>query len=149
MSIGSANPLLRSLSVTLRRPSAIDHLFLGRQQIDRVRFDRHSVFGPMDRHRRVASQQFEHHALEVRRQVLQDNKRHPGVGWQVAKQFLQRLQASRRRTNPNDVVRLNNGHRVVSRVFKFCRIGTKVSSSIAKSFGLFGKSRCSQYYAST
>ena len=63
-----------------------DHLLHRRQQVDRVRLDRHVVLGLPDRHRRAARQQLVHQALEVRGQVLQHDERHAGVGREVGEE---------------------------------------------------------------
>ena len=46
-------------------PIADDHLLFGRNQIDRVRLDQHSVFNAVDLQPRVSGQQFIHQAAKI------------------------------------------------------------------------------------
>ena len=69
-------PVTRIAVVQQQPPLPDDHLLHRRQEVDRVRLDQHLVLGLPDRHRRPPRQQLVHQALEVRRQVLQDDERH-------------------------------------------------------------------------
>ena len=84
-------------------PLADDHLLHRRQQVDGVRLDQHLVLGLADRHRRPPRQQLVHQALEVRRQVLEDDERHPGVGREVREQPFERLEPAGRCADADDV----------------------------------------------
>ena len=96
-------PVARIAVAQQQPPLPDDHLLHRRQQVDRVRLDRHVVLGLADRHRRPPRQQLVHQALEVRRQVLQDDERHAGVGGQLREQPFERLEPAGRRADADDV----------------------------------------------
>jgi len=96
-------PVPRVAIVQHQPPIADHHLFHRRQQVDRVGLHRHVVLGQPHRHRRAPRQQLVHEALEIRRQMLQDDEGHAGVGRQVAEQPFERLEAARRCADADDV----------------------------------------------
>ena len=98
--------LLLAVALAQEQPAAgDDHLLLRRNQIDVVGFDRHAVFDEMDRQQRVPRQQFVHQALEVWRQVLDDDERHPGVFREVVEEAHERIEAAGGRADADDVLR--------------------------------------------
>ena len=60
-------------------PFLDDHLLHRREEIQHVGLDQRLVLGLPYGHGGAAPQQLVHEALEVRRQVLQDDKGHPGI----------------------------------------------------------------------
>ena len=80
-----------------------DHVLARRDQIDPVRLDRHTVRDLLDGDGRVACQELVHPALEVRRQVLEDDEREAGVLRHGGEQGLQGLQSAGRRAHSRDV----------------------------------------------
>jgi len=84
-------------------PSPDDHLLHGRQQIDRVRLDTRLVLGLPDAHLSTPGQQHVHQALEVRREVLQDDEGHACISWQVREEPLERVEAASGRADADDV----------------------------------------------
>ena len=81
------------------------HVLFGRNQIDRVRLQRHAVLDPVQRHVGVPREQLAHQTLEFRREMLHDDKRQPAVLRHAAEELLQRLQPPGRRADPDDVRR--------------------------------------------
>jgi hypothetical protein len=68
----------------------------GASSVDAVRFDLEIVLGLADSHLRPPRQQLIHQALEVGREVLQDDERHTRVGGKRREQPLERLEAAGR-----------------------------------------------------
>ena len=64
-----------------------------RDQIDMVPPHLHPVFRLLHRHRRVFAQDFRQKTLMVRRQMLDDDERHPRILRQKGQKLLQRLEA--------------------------------------------------------
>ena len=84
-------------------PLLDDHLLHRRQEVEDVGLDERLVLGLPDRHRRAAPQQLVHQALEVGRQVLEDDEGHPGVGRQPGEEPLERLEPAGRGPDRDDV----------------------------------------------
>ena len=104
--------LLLAVALAQQQPAARDdHLLLGRNQIDVVGLDRHAVLDEVDRQRGVPRQQLVHQALEVGRQVLDDDERHPGVARDVVEEALERFEAAGRRADADDEARRRSGFR--------------------------------------
>ena len=82
-----------------------DHLVLGRDQIDVLRLDRHPVLDEVDRQLGVTGQELVHHALEVGREVLNDDERHARLLGQVVEEALDRLEPAGGGADPHDVRR--------------------------------------------
>ena len=59
--------------------------FFGRDQVDVVGLDGHPVLDQVDRQLGVPRQELVHQALEVGRQVLDDDERHAGVRRRLSK----------------------------------------------------------------
>jgi len=76
-------------------PLPDDHLLHRRQQVDGVGLDRHLVLGRADAHGRASRQQLIHEAPEVRREMLQDDEGHAGIGGKLCEQPLERIEPSR------------------------------------------------------
>ena len=74
----------------------------GRNDIDALAFDRHSVGRLHDRHRRVAGEQVDHHAVVARVEVLDDDEGHAVVGGQRAEQLPARVKAAGRGADRHD-----------------------------------------------
>ena len=87
--------LLLAIALAEQQPAAgDDHLLLRRDQIDVVGLDQHAVLDELDRQLGVAPEQLVHQALEVRRQVLDDDERHLGVGREVVEEVLERFESA-------------------------------------------------------
>jgi hypothetical protein len=81
---------------------AVDqHLLARGQEVDRVGRDRGRLDDLQHRHAGEPRQELVHQALEVGRQVLDDDERHAGVGRHGLEQALEGLEATRRRTDPD------------------------------------------------
>ncbi len=72
------------------------HVLVARDDIDAVRLDPHAIFDLDDRHGRAALEQFHHHALVGRVEVLDYDKSHPAACGHAAEEQFQRLQPSGR-----------------------------------------------------
>jgi hypothetical protein len=59
-----------------------------------VGLDRHAVLDEIDGQQRVPRQQFVHQALEVWRQVLDDDERHPGFLGKVVEEPHERVKST-------------------------------------------------------
>ncbi len=98
--------LLLPIALAQEQPSARDdHLLLRRDQIDVVGLDRHAVLDEMDRQPGVSRQQLVHQALEVGREVLNDDEGHPGLARHVVEEAFERVEPPRRRADPHDARR--------------------------------------------
>lgn len=102
---GQCALLLAILLAQQQAPAGDDHLHLRRDQVHMVRLDVHAVLHEMNRERGVPGEQLVHHALEVRRQVLDDHERHPGVARQAVEESLDGVEAAGRRADADDVRR--------------------------------------------
>ena len=91
---GSVSSCCRSRSLEQQAPAGDDHLLLRRDQVDVVGLDQHAVLDEVDRQLGVPREQLVHQALEVGRQVLDDDERHPGVAREVVEEALERLEAA-------------------------------------------------------
>jgi hypothetical protein len=75
---------------------------VGRVAIDVIGLDGLPIDRHRHRHRRVALQNFAQRALAIARQVRHDDETQAGVGRQVAKEQLQRLQSTGRSADADD-----------------------------------------------
>ncbi len=74
----------------------------GRNDIDALALDRHAVGRLHDRHRRVAGQQVDHHAVVARIEVLDDDEGHAVIGRQRVEQLPARIEAAGRGADRDD-----------------------------------------------
>ena len=74
----------------------------GRNDIDALAFDRHSVGRKQDRHRRMTRQQIHHHAVVARIEVLHDDEGHAVDRRQRAEEFPARVEAAGRSADRDD-----------------------------------------------
>ena len=74
----------------------------GRNDIDALAFDRHSVGRLQDRHRRVAGEQVDHHAVVARVEVLDEDEGHAVIGGQRAEQLPAGVEAAGRGADRHD-----------------------------------------------
>ena len=77
------------------------HIVLGGQHIHRIFADMHPLLCLQDRHGRIFSQNIRQQTPVVRRQVLDDHKRHPRIRREEGQELLQSLQSSCRRPDPD------------------------------------------------
>ena len=96
--------MTRIAVVQQQAPLPDDHFLLRRQQVDRIRLDQHLVLGRADLHLRAPRQQLVHQTLEVRRQVLEDDEGHPGVGGEMREQPLEGVEPAGRGADADDEV---------------------------------------------
>ncbi len=83
---------------------ALDHhVFLGRQEENRVGANALAFDDGNGLHARKALQQFVHQALEIRRQVLDDHEGHAAIDRHGAEESFQRLQTAGRSADADDV----------------------------------------------
>ena len=69
------------IAVAQEQPALLDdHLLHRRKEIEHVGLDQGFVLGLPDRHRGPPPEELVHQALEIGRQVLQDDEGHPGIG---------------------------------------------------------------------
>jgi hypothetical protein len=80
------------------------HGHLRRDQVDVAAFHRLAVLGVADLHLGLLRQQFHHQALEVRRQVLDDEEGEIILGRQSGEETLEGLQSPGRSSDANEVV---------------------------------------------
>jgi hypothetical protein len=73
-----------------------------RNEIDVVAFERHPVRGLQHLHRRVASQQIDHHALVLGIEMLDQHEGHAVGGRHGVEQLLEGVEATCRRPQCND-----------------------------------------------
>ena len=67
-----------------------------------VAFERHPVRGLQNLHRRVASQQIDHHALVLRIEMLDQHEGHAVVGWRGVEELLEGVETPGRSPQCND-----------------------------------------------
>jgi len=92
------------IAIAQQQLAPLDDHFLHRgQQVDGVGLHHHFVLSMLDRDGRPAAEELVHQALEIRRQVLQNDEGHPGVGRQPCEQPLERLEPARRGADADDV----------------------------------------------
>ena len=91
-----------SLLVEQQLAAGDDHLLARRDEVDGVGLDHDAVGDAMDRQRRLSAEQLVHAALEVRRQVLQDDEGHPRVARHGGEEALERVEAARRGADADD-----------------------------------------------
>ena len=92
--------LLRSRNP--QRPFVGRKIDAGRNDIDALAFDRHSVGRLQDRHRRVAREQVHHHAVVARVEVLDDYEGHAVARGQRVEQLPAGLEAAGRGADRDD-----------------------------------------------
>ena len=73
-----------------------------RYDVDVVGYDCDAVLRRLDRHARMAAQQLWQHARVVAVEMLHDDEGHAAVGWQAREEAGERLQPTRRGTQPDD-----------------------------------------------
>ena len=83
----------------LQSPFGDGQVLVGRNDVNAIRFDRHSIRGLANGHRGLSRQQLDHQAFMRRGQMRDQHKRHPAVGRHVAEKLLERRQPARRCTN--------------------------------------------------
>ena len=74
----------------------------GRDEIDMLGLERHAVRRLLDRQRRMAGQQIDHHACMRRIEMLDQNKSHSGAGREDREQPAKSIKASRRGAEPDN-----------------------------------------------
>src|SRR5690242_6166469 len=74
----------------------------GRNDVEMVRLDRHSIRRLSHGHRRVACQQVHHHALVRRVEMLNQNEGHAVAGWQCRYELPAGIKSTGRCTYPDD-----------------------------------------------
>ena len=88
--------------VSVRTPSHQAHVRISRDHINVIRFHFDAVGGFHHAHLGLALQQFRQKADVLGIQMLDENERHAGVGWQRLQQFRKCFQASGRGANSHD-----------------------------------------------
>ena len=91
------------------------HRGVGRDHEDGVGRDRDAIGRLDDPHRGGPAEQLGQHALVVRRQMLNEHKRHAGVRRATREEILERLKPPRRRANADDQGRDGIGYKVAWR----------------------------------
>ena len=95
--------------VVLLEPQDVRYDFqiiFGRDHVDMVAPYTHAVLRFHHGHRRVLPEDVRQKALVVRRQVLDDDERHPRIFGKKSQELLQRLQSARGRADADHTVRL-------------------------------------------
>ena len=115
----------------------------GRNDIDALAFDRHSVGRQQDRHRRVAREQIHHHAIVARVEVLDDDEGH-AVGRRKRVQKLPAsVKAAGRSANRHDrKIRAAAGGKRVLKPTRSIRLGKmRMTSRHSRFFSRSGRSK--------
>ena len=81
-------------------------IIFGRNHIDMVALHAHSILSLHYRHRCFLAQYICQQALVVRRQMLDDDKRHSGITGKKCQKLLQCFQTARRSADPHNAVGL-------------------------------------------
>jgi hypothetical protein len=95
--------LMRALRAQVEAPVGDAHQRARRNEIDVVRRDRQAMLGEHDRHLRVPGEQIAHHALVVRREVLDDHEHCARVGAAVVEEVFEGFEAARGRAYAYDI----------------------------------------------
>src|ERR1051325_679131 len=85
--------------VEQQTPVSDDHFLARRQQINVVRLDFNLVLCKTDGHVGMSGKQLVHHAAEIWREMLNDDKRHSGFRRYVGEKLFERLETAGRSTN--------------------------------------------------
>ena len=98
-------------------------VLLGRDQIDMVRLNGHSVLSPMHQHRGFFGQQFDHQAFVVGREVLDDDKTQATIRRHVTEKGLNRFQTPSRCAYCHIIGRRDNGGQIADSILHPVRVG--------------------------
>ena len=101
---GEGKLLLPLLLAQEEAPTGDDHLLARRDEIDVVGLDAHPVLHEPDREVGMPREQLVHHALEVRREVLDDDEGHAQPARQMVEESLEGLESPGGCSDADDVI---------------------------------------------
>ena len=99
---GQTRSVARFRARKLKMAAADGQIGSGRDDIDMLPLDRHSIHGLLNGHRRMTRQQVHHHAFMGRIEMLDQDERHAAGGGNCIHELSAGVQAARRGSYPND-----------------------------------------------